>query len=280
MFSLPDRTWLWIAAAFYLGGLILGTIALLRERRHSRTIMYALIATGFSVQTYGLYLRGMAVHGCPLGNQFEFFQFTAWSATSLFLVVGPTFRVSFLGYFTSCMSAALTIVSLAIPAWDATRRVNAFQGAAWIELHAALALFSYGVFGLLALTCIMYLLQLYSLQRQQLRGLFSFLPPILDLDHINLRLLTTGVALMTASVAVGSAYWFRDLASVNVTKVVITLAVWLAYALALALRLRSTLITKRFAWACVGLFVAALISLGPVNSSRKTLAPAEAAHAR
>jgi ABC-type uncharacterized transport system permease subunit len=32
------------------------------------------------------------------------------------------------------------------------RRTHIFGGNPWIELHAALAIFSYGVFGLLALT--------------------------------------------------------------------------------------------------------------------------------
>lgn len=275
---LTDRTWLWYAAALYLGGFVLGTIALLRERRHSRAWMYVFICAGFALQTYGLYLRGLAVKGCPIGNTFEIFQFTAWSATALYLVIGPTFRLSLLGYFTSCLTAALTVVSLAAPPWDAARRVGAFGGNAWIEFHAALAIFSYGVFGLLALTSIMYLLQVFSLKRIHLRGLFSFLPSILELDHINLRLLSAGVALMTASLAVGSVYWFRDTSTVELPKLTITVAVWLAYAVALALRFASLLLAKRLAWTCVALFAAALISLGPVNSSRKTLPPAQATH--
>jgi HemX protein len=272
-----DRTWLWFAAALYCGGFILGTVALLRERRHSRGLMYFLISAAFTLQTYGLYLRGLAVKGCPIGNTFEIFQFTAWSATALYLVIGPTFRLSLFGYFTSCLTAALTVVSLATPPWDATRRVGAFGGNAWIEFHAALAIFSYGVFGLLALTSIMYLLQVFSLKRLQLRGLFSFLPSIIDLDHINVRLLWAGVVLMTASLAVGSVYWLQDTSTVEVPKLLITVGVWLAYAVTLALRTAARLLAKRLAWTCVALFAAALLSLGPVNSSRKTLPPAHAA---
>ena len=40
MFAIPmtflglgDRTWLWLASACYLAGLVLGTLALLRDRR-------------------------------------------------------------------------------------------------------------------------------------------------------------------------------------------------------------------------------------------------------
>jgi HemX protein len=277
MNSLSDRTWIWFAAALYLTGFVLGTISVFRERRHSRALMYVIISAGFTLQTWGLYLRGLQVGGCPIGNRFEIFQFTAWSATALYLVVGATFRLSLLGYFTSCLAATLTLVSLLVPAWDAAKRVNIFGGNAWIEFHAALALFSYGVFALLALTSVMYLLQVFSLQRRHLHGLFSFLPSMVDLDHINLRLLTTGVVLMSSSLAVGAVYWFRDTSTVDKAKLYVTVAVWAAYAVTWLLRWRSFLVAKRFAWTCVALFAAALISLGPVNSSRKPL-PGQAAH--
>ena len=230
--------------------------------------MYGLITAGYLMQLTGLYLRGMAVGGCPLGNTFELFQFTAWSATTLYLVIGVTFRTSLLGYFTACLSAVLTLSSLAIPAWDATRRTHIFGGNPWIEFHAALALFSYGVFALLALTAAMLLLRNYSLKHKRLGGWFSFLPSILDLDLISARLLGTGVTLITASLIVGSFYWLQDTASVNHAKLLITIGIWLAYVIALIMRLRGNLISRRFAWTCIALFAVALVSLGPVNSSR------------
>ncbi len=263
-----DRTWLWAAAGLYFAGFAQGTFSLLRQGRPSGATTYALIAAGYALQLLGLGIRGRAVGGCPLGNTFEIFQFTAWSATTLYLVIGITFRNSLLGYFTSCLAAALTLSSLAIPAWDAARRSHIFGGNPWIELHAALALFSYGVFALLSLTSIMFLLRNYSLKSKHIGGWFSFLPSILDLDHIGVRLLGAGVSILAVSLAVGSVYWLRDTSTVNVAKLIITMSVWAAYALALGLRLRGILLSRRFAWACLGLFVAALLSLGPVDGSR------------
>lgn len=266
--QLTDRDWLWIAAEFYLVGFLLGTWSLMRGGKPSNVLMYGIIVAGYIIQLTGLYLRGMAVGGCPLGNTFELFQFTAWSATTLYLVVGVTFRSSLLGYFTACLGAALTLTSLMIPAWDATRRSNIFGGNTWIEFHAAFALFSYGVFALLALTAVMLLLRNYSLKHKRLGGWFSFLPSVLDLDLISVRLLGTGVSIMTISLAVGSMYWVRDTASVNPLKLILTVAIWAAYAITLSLRLRGKLISRRFAWTCIILFAIALASLGPVNSSR------------
>jgi ABC-type uncharacterized transport system permease subunit len=269
--GLSDRSWLWIAAGCYLAGLLLGTLSLLRGGRRPGTWVNPLIVAGYVCQLLGLGLRGHAVQGCPLGNTFEVFQFTAWSAITLYFIIGVTFRSGVLGYFTSCLAATLTLVSLVVPAWDASRHAHIFGGNAWIEFHAALALFSYGVFALLALTSVMLLLRLYSLQSKRPGGWFTFLPSMAELDLISVRLLGAGVVLLTASLAVGGAYWMRDLESVNPTKLVITAGVWIAYSLTLGLRLRGRLIAKRFAWTCAVMFAVALLSLWPVDASRHPL---------
>jgi ABC-type uncharacterized transport system permease subunit len=230
--------------------------------------MYVLIAAGYILQLIGLGIRGRAVGGCPLGNNLEIYQFIAWSAITLYLVIGVTFRTSLLGYFTACLAAALTLVSLSIPAWDPALRIRIFGGNQWIELHAALAVFSYGVFGLLALTSIMFLARNHSLKSKKLGGWVSFLPSIIDLDHIGLRLLGMGVAILATALSVGSVYWIRDTASANLFKILCTAAVWTAYAFALGLRLDGRLLGRRFAWTCLILFPVALLSLQVVNLTR------------
>lgn len=263
-----DRTWLWIAAGCYLAGFVQGTFALLRSGRPAGVPTYVLIAAGYVLQLVGLGIRGRAVGGCPLGNIFEVFQFTAWSTVTLYLVVGVAYRNSLLGYFSSGLATALTLVSLAIPAWDETLRRHIFGDNPWIELHAALAVFSYGIFALLALTSLLFLLRNHSLKIKSVGGWHSFLPSILDLDHIGVRLLAAGVTVLAVSLAMGSVYWVRDMATVNLTKLLVTLAVWITYTVALGLRLQGRLLAKRFAWACVVLFCAALLSIGPVDRSR------------
>lgn len=266
--DLSDRQWLWCAAGFYTAGLLLGTVSLVRGQRTSGVLIYLAILAGYILQNIGLGLRGHATGGCPLGNRFEIVQFTAWSAITLYLVVGVTFRSSLLGYFTSCLGAALTILSLSIPAWDAVRRTHIFGGNFWIELHAALAIFSYGVFGLLALTSGLFLLRHFSLKSKHLGGWFSFLPSIIDLDHIEVRLLGAGVSLLTLALLFGWVYWSRDTATVGHAKLAATLAVWAVAVLALLLRLLGRLLSKSFAWTCLALFAAALLSLEAVDGSR------------
>lgn len=263
-----DRALIWLGALLYLAGFLAGGVALARRQRDggAGVILLTLLAGGLFFQTAGLYVRGLAVGGCPLGNKFEIVQFVAWSAMALYFLIGPAFRVSLLGLFAAGYAALLALAALLIPPWDGARQAMLLGKNPWIEFHAALAVFSYGVFGLLALTSIMHLLQTFSLKHKRLDGLFWFLPSVVQLDQINFRLLLAGTALLTVSLGVGASWWVRQPASVDWPKLVVTIAVWAAYLVVLVQRWRGRLFAGRFAWVCVGLFAAALLSLGPVTN--------------
>ena len=266
---LPDRTWLWIAAAFYAAAFAWVTWSMIRGHSRSRTVLLVMIALGLLAQTLGLHQRGMAHGGCPLGNRLEIVQFVIWSFTVLYLIVGPAFRLSLLGYFTSGLAAVLSVISLAVGSWDGPRLPPLFGGDPWIEVHASLALFAYGAFGTLALTSVMFLLQSFSLKQKRLHGVFSFRPSIVALEGINLRLLLTGLGVLTFSIVVGFIYFAREPDSISPAKLLIASAVWGAYLGVLVLRLRRLLVSTGLAWACLALFFAALLSLGPINAGLK-----------
>lgn len=266
--SLVDRSWIWIGALLYTLGFIFGLAFLLRAKKHSRITLFLIVLAGFAAQTTGLYARGLAVGSCPLGNRFEIMQFIVWSLVLLYMAVGPAFRMSLLGFFSSGLAAFLGLLSLSVPAWDAGRRTNLLGQNPWIETHAALAIFSYGVFALLALTAAMYLLQNYSLKQKKLQGIFPFLPSIIQLDHMILRLLALGVALLTTSLIMGSFYWVRNPAAVDWPKLTVTAGIWIAYLILVYLRARRRVVAQTLAWTCILLFVVALASIWPVASSR------------
>jgi ABC-type uncharacterized transport system permease subunit len=276
---LTDRTAIAVGTGFYAAGLLYGGWSLLARHRHSRIGGYALIALGWVVQTYGLFLRGHATHSCPIGNKFEVLQFVAWSCTLLYLFVGPAFRTSVLGFFSAGLAVALGTLSLAVPAWDSVLRVRPFGADPVVAIHASLALFSYGVLGLLALTSAMYLIQHRNLRRKRLDGAFALLPSIVDLDHINVRLLAVGVALLAIALAVAGAHWHGHPGAVAPAKLLATVTVWLLYAVALARRLRQRCVAERFAWVGLLLFLAPLLSLLIVNAPRPVAPPAAVAPA-
>lgn len=266
---LSDRAWLWLAALCYAAAFVWATIWMLRGQARSPLWLLIVIGAGLALQSIGLQQRGLAAGGCPLRNTFEVVQFVVWSFTVLYLVVGPAFRVSLLGYFTSGLAAVMCVTSLLVRHWDAPARAPLFGGDPWIEVHGSLALFAYGAFGTLALTSLMFLLQTFSLKRKRLRGVFSFLPPVMALEGINFRLLLTGLVVLSFAIGVGAVYYSRAPQSITGAKLLIASSVWLAYLCVLVLRLFRLLVSNGLAWTCLALFGVALLSLGPIIGGLK-----------
>lgn len=274
LFGLADKQWIWIATVVFASTFVLGTYSAVRlNRKTSRPYILGLVSFGWILQTIGLYARGLQYGGCPLANQFELVQFMVWSAIAIYVFVGPAFRISLLGVFTSGFACVFSILSLAIADWDTQSREPIFGDSPWIETHAALALFSYGVFGILALTSAMYLLQSRSLKsKKAASGIIPFLPSIVELVSINRRLLVMGFVILTVSLGIGYKYFFKDHDSVLTVKLAATVLVWLAYGIVLWLRLKLILSSQKFAWACISIFIAALLSLAAVNRRSKPMA--------
>lgn len=267
LFGLADKQWIWLATVVFASTFVLGSYSALKLRRKTgRPYILGLVTFGWILQTTGLYARGLQYGGCPLANQFELVQFMVWSVVAIYIFVGPAFRVSLLGVFSSGFACVFSILSMVFDHWDHPSREPIFGNSPWIETHAALALFSYGVFGMLALTSAMYLLQSRSLKTKNVvGGLFPFLPSIVELVSINSRLLTMGFAILTVSLGIGYNYFVQNLDSVITIKLASTIAVWLAYGIVLGLRYKLVLSSKKFAWSCICIFVAALLSLAAVN---------------
>jgi len=271
LFGLEDRQWIVIATIVYAAAFVLGTYSALKLRRKTgRPYMISFVSFGWILQTIGLYARGLQYGGCPLANTFELAQFLVWSSTAIYIFVGPAFRVSLLGVFTSAFSAIVSTFSLFAANWDSPDRTPIFGDTPWIETHAALALFSYGVFGVLTLTSFMYLLQSRSLKMKTVGGFFPYLPSIVELSHINTRLLVIGFIILSASLGIGSVYWAKDIEAVLNGKLFATIAVWTLYGILLLLRFRQIVAAKRFAQFAITIFVLALLSLGFVSDDKPT----------
>lgn len=262
--------WIGLGNLLYTLGFVSSIFYLLRARHHPRWLLYTFIAGGYAIQTYGLYLRGMDVQGCPIGNTFEIVQFVTWSLTFCFLVLGPAFRLSLFGFFTAGIAAALSILSFIFRSWDSPYSLDGKQISPAIEFHASLAVFSYGIFGLLAASSILYILQNHSLKQHRWKGVYEFLPSLVESEAMTLRMLAAGSGILTVSLLVGYSYWIQNAADINTTKLAATVAVWLAYLVVLFLRLTNRLYAKKLAWTSIVLFLFTLLSIWPVDASRQT----------
>src|SRR5204862_7930279 len=97
---LVDR-YLLIVSTFCFFAAIVRTILSLRARTFQPgRLSFLAIGLGFIFQTAFLSIRGPALHRCPLTNLFEVFIFLAWSIALIYMLVGPTYRLSLKGAFT------------------------------------------------------------------------------------------------------------------------------------------------------------------------------------
>ncbi len=266
--TLPYREIFWVASIGYVLAFAFGLQALLSQRRYSRPWMLVLMGLGWGVQTWAMGQRGELVGGCPLGNVFELFQFVVWSAVLLYFLVGPAFRMSLLGFFAAALAALLGVGSLLNPAWDNAYRITEryFGTEPLVEMHASLAVFSYGVFGLLALVGSMYFIQHWGLKHRHSKGIFALLPSIVQMDQIAFRLLWIGVGVLTISLGCGVALYHGQHHAVSVMKLVVTGGVWGSYLFLLLLRWRGIYVGLPFARWSIILFMVALLSLWPVDA--------------
>jgi len=267
--AMTDRTAFAVGAVIYGAAFFIGLVHLLMRKSYSRAAMFALLSGGFLIQTLGLNLRGAEIKACPLGNTFEIAQFISWSLVMLFFIIGPAFRLRLLGFFTAGLATILAGGSLLVPSWDQPYPAGIFGGNPWIELHAALAIFSYGVFAILALVSVMFLIQQRGLKKKQFKGVYQYLPSVQQLDLMAKRLLLTGVIVLTAALLFGAVFWVNNLDLVPVFKLTATCLVWLGYLTVVVLRIQKKLVPRRHALASIFLFLLAMASLWPVQSARE-----------
>ncbi len=268
------RDLLWLSTACYGASFILGMIK--TRYRFPNGLLespFVIILIGFCLQTRALYIRGIEIHGCPLGNGLERTQFILWSLILAFLLLRLIWKLNLLGTFCAGVSLFLGSLSLSLPAWDtpywtADGYTRLFQDP-WIELHASIAIFSYGLFCLLAVVGMMYLSQRQALLSRRTGFLGPYLPPIQELDVAGFRLLAVGVSFLTLSMVVGTMHWTRHPEFVSQEKLTITTALWIGYLLLLVMRLTNRLYGSRFAKWTIALFIIALFSLSLVNSKTK-----------
>lgn len=256
-----DRLPLYISTLCFLFGFAYTLYAYAQGLQRASRFNFAVIATGFVLQTWFMHLRGEALGRCPLTNLFEVLIFLSWSIVLLYLVIGPTYRLSLLGAFTApfvfLLQSAALLTLIDAPAIKLVGKPDA-----WLELHAALSVISYGAFAMASIAGVMYLAQERQLKTHHLRSIFFQMPPITHLATANLRLLYVGLGLLTIGLSAG----FFVKAPLNGTKIVWGGIMWALYLGILVLRRFGPRPgPKRIAFLSVAAFTLSLTALWGLN---------------
>jgi len=254
-----EHAFLWAAAAFYAGGSAL-TVRRLRAGGASESLHRWNVATlvlGFLATTGFLYLRGQNLGRCPLTNAMETTVFLMWSAVLFYLLVGPAYRVSFLGAFTAPLSLLLCLVAL-LGLSDARAPIPD-KHSPWVEFHAAIGVLACGALGLAGVVGRMYLMQERQLKTRRLLPSFLEFPSLEQLDVIGLRLLLLGFAMLTVGM-IGGEISYRVVGHWTAPKIAWAVATWVGYGAMVVWRLRKMLNGRKAAQAAVYGFAAMLVT--------------------
>ncbi len=219
------------------------------------------IVCGFLFQTVFLYLRGQAIGRCPLSNLFEVLVFLSWSMVLFYLLIGPTYRISLLGAFTSPLAFVFQIGALLAPGLDTPARLRTNPNP-WLEIHAAISVVAYGAFALACVAGVMYLTQERQIKSHNIRSIFFHLPPIRDLAIANRRLVLVGFGLFTVGLLAGFA---MGNLKAHAVKIIWSTGVWALYGLIIAAIFKHRLSGRREAWLSVGAFSLVLGTLWGLN---------------
>lgn len=259
-----DR-YLLIVSTFCFFAAIVRTILSLRARAFQPgRFSFLAIGLGFIFQTAFLSIRGHELHRCPLTNLFEVFIFLAWSIALIYMLVGPTYRLSLMGAFTAPLVFLLQAFALIAPI--DVRHASTAPANSWLEFHASTSIIAYGAFGLACIAGVMYLVQERQLKTHHLHSIFYHLPPLTDLFAAITRLLWWGFVLYTLGVVSG----FFTGGPLPRVQLVAAIGVWLLYAAILQGRHLRRLAPKRVAALCILGFTAALTLLWGITFSAQT----------
>ena len=258
-----DRLLLVISTFCYLFGFGYTMYAFgARSLRPSRWNLLAMV-TGFIFQTGFLYLRGQAIGRCPLTNLFEVLVFLCWSMVLFYLAIGPAYRLSLLGTFTSPLVFLMQIVALLIPPAPVVRAAAPVNP--WLELHAALSVVAYGAFALACVAGVMYLAQERQLKTHHIKTIFHHLPPIRDLAVANSRLILVGFVLFNAGLLAGIS---QGLAHSRLLWCV-SIGVWVLYGGLIAAAFAHRVTPRKVAIVSISAFGVMLLTLQLVPSAAR-----------
>jgi len=226
-----------LALGLYLlaaGGLIVFIIG--QQKWVFRSSFWILVA-GFGCHTlflgYGYYQLGTA----PVLDLRSALSFFAWSLVGVYLIVQARFKLMVLGSFVAPLAAFLMIISSAMPLTAGP--VKPLFKSLWLTLHVGTVFAGDALLAMAFLAAVMYLLQERQIKKKRLGSIYSRLPSLATLDHINYYAIIYGFPFLTIGMITGSIYaqvalgryWQWD------PKEVWSLVVWLLYAALLHQRL-------------------------------------------
>jgi cytochrome c-type biogenesis protein CcsB len=183
--------------------LIATGLSLIHLLRRSETLPRAILwvtGAGFGAHTVALVTRSVALSQVPMTSFHEALSFFSWALVLVFLLVDFRHRVHVLGAFILPL-ASLSLVSAAALPKDISTLQPVF-GTVW--LHVILSILGTVGFAVAFAAGIMYLIQDGLLKSKKFNVLYTKLPPLDFLDHLNQQSIVMGFPFLTLGIITGA----------------------------------------------------------------------------
>jgi len=162
-----------------------------------------------------------------------------------FLILAAKYRTVAFGIFLLPVVVLMTIVPAFRPGHETIAYPIIHTG--WLMLHIALLLAAYAALFLSLVASLLYLIQERRLKQKRGNPRRTWLPPLETTDQIALKALLFGLPCMTAGLLIGSVVALQTIGPAFFAdpKVLLSLAMWVAYMLMIFIRQHSGLRGRR-----------------------------------
>ncbi|MFC1833664.1 c-type cytochrome biogenesis protein CcsB [Thermodesulfobacteriota bacterium] len=226
-----------IAIVLYLGAFAGYVVFILVSSGTKARIGFWCAVTGFAVHSLSILHRAIFSGFLPLATPFDALSFFAWLIVGLFLLVRYRDPSPIFGAVTTPLASALMLYAATLT--HQLREPVAPVLKSWWLVHVILALAGNGVFALMAIGGVMYVIQERLIKTKRIGRMHRLLPSLETLDTINRHGLPFGFFLLTLGIISGALwasnvwgfYWSWD------PKETWSLITWFAYAAMVHLRM-------------------------------------------
>ena len=223
-------------------------IDLLRENKTASRFGIVVLAIVWCLESVFLIERMTLDHMLPFFTSLQATVFFSWLLISVSIIMNLFWRVDYVSFFVSLLGFIFVAFDAIVHTHPQIERVR--QGDL-LFLHVSVSLMSYIAFSLSVIFSVLYLMEERALRSKDFTsGPFKRLPPLERLDFFAYRSAFVGLPLLVIGMVFGSI-WYRLLEGRFLffdAKILVSILVFILYALYLALRYAGKIRGRMGAW--------------------------------
>jgi cytochrome c-type biogenesis protein CcsB len=256
-----------VAIALYLASSAAYLVFLLKSSESRAPVALSCAVAGFAVHTLSIMHRAIFSKYFPLATAFDALSLFAWLIIGLFLIMRYRDPSPIFGSIATPLASVLMLYGSTL-SYQIREPLIPILKSWWLPIHVSLALAGNGIFALLAVGGLMYIIQERLIKTKKIGRYHKLLPSLETLDSINRRGLPLGFFFLTLGIISGALwagsawgyYWSWD------PKETWSLITWFIYAAIIHQRLALGWRGKRIAVLAIFGFVLVIFTFIGVSA--------------